>query len=88
MYKAPGKTIKSVVYAITLISWVVIVLAVIMICINVNNTGMCILAILIGLILAALVYWSNIILYAFGQLVDDVQKLRKILEQVKNSSYN
>lgn len=88
MFKAPGKTIKSVVYAITLISWVVIVLAVIMICINVNNIGMSILAILIGLILAALVYWSNIVLYAFGQLVDDVQKLRKILEQVKNSSYN
>lgn len=88
MFKAPGKTIKSVVFAITLIFWVAIVFAVIMICINAINAGVCILAILIGLVLAALVYWSNIVLYAFGQLVDDVQKIRKILEQAQNSSYN
>ena len=88
MFKAPGKTIKSVVFAITLIFWVAIVFAVIMICINANNAGVCILAILIGLVLAALVYWSNIVLYAFGQLVDDAQKIRKILEQAQNSSYN
>lgn len=88
MFKAPGKTIKSVVYAITLISWVAIVFAVIMICINAKKAGVCILAILIGLVLAALVYFSNIVLYAFGQLVDDAQKIRKILEQAQNSSYN
>ena len=88
MFKAPGKTIKSVVFAITLIFWVAIFFAVIMICINSNNAGVCILAILVGLVLAALVYWSNIVLYAFGQLVDDAQKIRKILEQAQNSSYN
>lgn len=88
MFKAPGKTIKSVVFAITLIFWVAIVFAVIMICINAKNAGVCILAILIGLVLVALVYWSNIVLYAFGQLVDDAQKIRKILEQAQNSSYN
>lgn len=88
MYKAPGRTIKSMIYAITIISWVAIALAVILICVNVDNAGVCILAILIGLVLAALVYFSNIVLYAFGQLVDDVQKIRKIFEQEQKSPYN
>lgn len=86
MFKAPGKTIKRVIYAITLISWAIIALAVFFICINVDDTAVSIFVILSGLIMAALAYLANMVLYAFGQLVDDVQAIRKILEKRKDES--